>query len=183
MNDRPFWNFLINLGVVKWFCNLKICKKMMNFKLFQKIFNCEMITYLFYGVMATAINWGSYWLLCLLFKIPINSPTSDNAFLSGVANTIAFIIALIFAFLTNKFIVFKSKNTSLKNTSREFISFTIARIITFLIESCILTISNILELNLVIMKIVAGIIVVILNYIFSKLFIFKIKEQNNDISN
>ena len=73
MIERPFWNFLINLGVVKWFCNLKISKKIMSFSIFQKIFNCEMITYLFYGVLATVLNWGSYWILCLIFNIPINS--------------------------------------------------------------------------------------------------------------
>jgi len=49
------------------------------------------------------------------------------------------------------------------------------------LESAILTVSSIIGLNLIFMKIVAGIIVVILNYVFSKLFIFKKKEQNNDI--
>ena len=175
MTKKPFWEFLINLGVVKWFCNLNICKFAMKNKFFQKIFNYEMITYLFFGIAATVINWGCYWLFCFIFKIPINDPSSNHAFLSGVANTIAFIIALIFAFFTNKLIVFKSKETSFKNTSREFISFAIARLLTFILESAILTISNIFGLNLVIMKIVAGIIVVILNYIFSKLFIFNIK--------
>jgi hypothetical protein len=38
MNEKPFWNFLINLSVVKWFCNLKISKDCMKLKLFQKIF-------------------------------------------------------------------------------------------------------------------------------------------------
>ena len=175
MTNKSFWKFLTNLGVVKWFCNLDICKIVMKNKFFQKIFNYEMITYLFFGIVATVINWGCYWLFCYLFKIPVNDPTTKHAFLSGIANTIAFIIALIFAFFTNKLIVFKSKETSFKNTSREFISFTIARLFTFILESVILTVSNILSLNLVIMKIVAGIIVVILNYIFSKLFIFKIK--------
>lgn len=175
MIDRPFWNFLINLSVVKWFCNLKISKKIMSFKLFQKIFNCEMITYLFYGVAATILNWGIYWIFCFIFKIPVNSPTSEHAILSLIANSLAFIIALIFAFLTNKYIVFKSCKTSFSQTVKEFVFFTLARLFTFFLESAILTISSVLCLNLVIMKIVAGIIVVILNYIFSKLFIFKTK--------
>jgi len=181
MIERPFWNFLMNLCVVKWFCNLKISKKIMSFSIFQKIFNCEMITYLFYGVLATVLNWGSYWILCLIFNIPINSPTSDHAFLSLIANSLAFIIALIFAFATNKYIVFKAGNTSLVDTTKEFIYFTLARLFTFFLESAILTVSSIIGLNLIFMKIVAGIIVVILNYVFSKLFIFKKKEQNNDI--
>ena len=183
MTNRPFWDFFINLGVIKWFCNLCICKKLMKNKFLQKIFNYEMITYLFFGVVATIINWGCYWLFCFIFMIPVNSPSPEHAFASGIANTIAFIIALIFAFITNKNIVFKSKKTTIKDTSREFISFTLARLLTFLLESAILTISNVLCLNLVVMKIIAGIIVVILNYIFSKLFIFNLKEQNNDISN
>lgn len=175
MTQRPFWNFLINLSFVKWFCNLKFSKKIMKISLFQKIFNYEMITYLFYGVLATVINWGCYWILCFLFKIPLNSPTSDHALLSLIANSLAFIIALIFAFFTNKYIVFKSDKTSFLETTKELVFFTIARLFTFLLESAILTISNYISLNLIFMKIIAGIIVVILNYIFSKLFIFKSK--------
>ena len=180
MSERPFWSFITNLFVVKWFCNLKLCKKLMNYKLFQTIFNCEMISYLFYGVAATVLNWGSYWLLCLVFNIPINNPNSNHALLSLLANSLAFIIALIFAFLTKKYFVFKSTKTSLSDTTKEFVYFTLARLFTFLLESTILTISSILSFDLVIMKIIAGIIVVILNYVFSKLFIFKTKEQNND---
>ena len=175
MIKRPFWNFLINLSVVKWFCNLKISKKIMSFNVFQKIFNCEMITYLFYGVLATVLNWGSYWILCLVFNIPIDSPTANHTILSLIANSLAFIIALIFAFLTNKYIVFKVGKTSFIDATKEFIFFTLARLFTFLIESAILTISSNISLNLIFTKIVAGIIVVILNYIFSKLFIFNIK--------
>lgn len=182
MTDRPFWNWLMNIGIIKRFCHLKVCKKIMEIDFFKKLFNCETITYLFYGVVATVLNWGIYWILCFCFNIPVNNPSADDATLSFVANAVAFTLALIFAFFTNKYIVFRSRGTSFKKTVFEFFSFTLARLFTFFFESALLTVSSILGLNLIIMKIIAGIIVVILNYVFSKLLIFKDKEQNNDIS-
>lgn len=177
MYDRPFWNFLINLSPIKWFCNLKICKKAMQLKIFQKIFNYEMITYLFFGVLTTVVNWIVYWLFCLVFNVSVDNPSSSDAMLSLIANTIAFVLALIFAFITNKYIVFKSKGTTIKKTLIEFVSFTFARLFTFFLESVLLTISSVIGFNLILMKIIAGIIVVILNYVFSKILIFK-KRSN-----
>lgn len=177
MTERPLWEYFMQLKPIKWFCNLKICRKAMKIPIMQKLFNCETVTYLFYGTAATVINWGLYWFFCFLFRIPINNPSSDDAVLSFIANSIAFILALIFAFFTNKFIVFKSKGNGIKKSIGEFISFTFARLFTFILESLILTISNYLHLNLIIMKIVAGIIVIILNYVFSKLFIFNHKDK------
>lgn len=177
MIDRPFWDFLMNIGIVKWFCNLKICKKIMKIEFFKKLFNCETVTYLFYGIAATVLNWGIYWLLCFVSGIPVNSPLPEHAVLSLIANSIAFTVALIFAFFTNKYIVFKSKGTGIKQSFIEFLYFTVARLFTFFLESVILTISSFFGLNLIIMKIIAGIIVVILNYVFSKMLIFKKEKE------
>ena len=91
----------------------KISKKLMQIPFFQKIFNYEMITYVFYGVVTTVINYISYWLLCLAFSIPMSNVSPKQNILSVVANTIAFIISLVFAFVTNKIIVFGSRDYSL----------------------------------------------------------------------
>ncbi len=174
-NNRPFWNALLNFFPIKWFCNLKISKKAMQIPIFQKIFNYEMVTYIFFGVVTTVINYISYWLLCLAFSIPMSNVSAKQNLLSVLANTIAFIISLIFAFVTNKIIVFGSRDYSFKTVIKEFVSFTTARLLTFGLESLILFVAGALKFNLLIAKIFANVLVVILNYIFSKLFIFKNK--------
>lgn len=176
MNKRPFWNFLIGLPPIKWICNLKISKKIMENPLAQKLFNYEMITYIFFGVATTLLNWIAYWILCSAFSIPMDNPDSKDNLLSVAANSIAFIISLIFAFITNKIIVFSSRDISVKVVLKEFLSFTAARLITFGLETAILFISGLISFNLTVAKVLAGILVVILNYVFSKLFIFKSKE-------
>ncbi len=176
-NNKPFWNAMLNFAPIKWFCNLKISKKLMQIPFFQKIFNYEMITYVFYGVVTTVINYISYWLLCLAFSIPMSNVSPKQNILSVVANTIAFIISLVFAFVTNKIIVFGSRDYSLITIFKEFTSFTTARLLTFGLESLILFLAGIAKFNLLIAKVFANVLVVILNYVFSKLFIFKNKGE------
>lgn len=176
MNKNMFWNFFIGLKPIKWICNLKISKKIMEKPIAQKIFNYEMITYIFFGVTTTLINWVAYWLLCFAFSIPMDNPDPKDNLLSILANSIAFVISLIYAFITNKIIVFSSKDMNFKTVAKEFISFTTARLITFGLETLILFIAGAIAFNLTVAKILSGILVVILNYIFSKLFIFNSKE-------
>lgn len=176
MNKKPFWNFFIGLRPIKWICDLRISKKIMENPIAKKIFNYEMITYIFFGATTTVINWVAYWLLCFAFSIPMDNPDPKDNLLSIVANSIAFVISLIYAFITNKIIVFSSKDTDFKTVAREFISFTTARLVTFGLETLILFIAGLIAFNLTVAKVFSGILVVILNYVFSKLFIFKSKE-------
>ena len=91
-----------------------------------------------------------------------------------VSNIISWIIAVISMYLMNKAFVFKSKCENNKEVFKEFFSFIIARILTLIIETGILYIgAEYLKINDVIVKVIAQIIVIILNYIFSKLWIFK----------
>ena len=188
-SDKPFWNWMMNFKIVSWFCNLKICKKCMTLKPFRLLFNYEMITYIFYGVLATVVNLLSFWGCCALMKIPFNTEVDFIAAFSNIdefnkmlmpliANAIAWVVALIFAFITNKFIVFKSRDVSFKKLLFEFGSFTVARLISFICEELIIFIAPLIAMNLIVAKVIAAIVVVILNYIFSKLFIFKNKENN-----
>ncbi len=179
-SDRPFWDFMMNLAPVKWFCNLSISKKVMQLSIAQKIFNYEMVTYVFYGVLTTAINLLVFWMFCGIFGVPTKDPEPQDTPLFIAANTIAFILALIFAFVTNKLIVFKSKSLQAKLVFKEFISFTVARLVTFGCETLIVGIAPLIHFNVLLAKIIAQIIVVILNYIFSKVFIFKSKTQKSE---
>lgn len=143
----------------------------------KKILSREMFDYLFFGVLTTVVN-----LVCFhLFEKLLGSKYSL------ISNIIAWIAAVLFAFVTNKFWVFKSKATDKKTLLAEFLSFTGARLFSLGVEELGLFIAqywfdaenkvyDILSIEISGMmtaKIILAVIVVILNYIFSKLFIFK----------
>lgn len=129
----------------------------------------EIINYLIFGVLTTIVNLVIKYIL--LFTIL--NPT--NAFELQVAIIISWIAGVLFAYFTNRKFVFESKN---ENRLKEFISFVVARITTLLLEMFIMWFFvTLLKLNsdlyVVIFTLVAQIGVVIGNYIFSKLFVFK----------
>lgn len=132
----------------------------------KKLLNRETIVYVIFGVLTTAVNYISYWFLRSKLEIP---------FL--IANTIAWIISVLFAFITNKLVVFESKSFNIKLLLFEFVSFVGARILSFLFEEAFLAITTHFKINEYLSKAIAGIIVIIINYFLSKFFIFK--KKNN----
>lgn len=129
----------------------------------------EIINYLIFGVLTTLVNLITKYIL--LFTVL--NPT--NGFQLQIAIIISWIVAVIFAYFTNRKFVFESKN---QNKLKEFISFVVARIATLLLEMFIMWFFvTLLKLNsdlyVVIFTLVAQVAVVIGNYIFSKLFVFK----------
>ena len=129
----------------------------------------EIINYLIFGILTTLVNLITKYIL--LFTIL--NPT--NGFQLQIAIIISWIVAVIFAYFTNRKFVFESKN---QNKLKEFISFVVARIATLLLEMFIMWFFvTLLKLNsdlyVVIFTLVAQVAVVIGNYIFSKLFVFK----------
>ena len=98
----------------------------------------------------------------------------DSCYLD--ANTIAWVAGVIFAFITNKLWVFESKSWKPAVALKEFVSFTGARIFSFVIETLMMFVFvSIMSLDEMLSKLIVGVVVIILNYIFSKLFIFKKK--------
>lgn len=150
-------------------------------KLFHKLFNRETISYLFFGVLTTLVNLAVFWVLNKLLG-------EDLALFN---NAVAFVAAVIFAYITNKLFVFESKSWSPETLRKEIPSFIGARLFSFGLEELLLWISkdviragrySIVILGIVIgglmvAKILISVIVVVLNYFFSKLFIFKKKEK------
>ena len=144
-------------------------------KLIQKLLNRETILYLIFGVLTTLINF-------VVFEL-CNRAFGEAYVL--VSETIAFVVAVLFAFFTNKPFVFQSKDWSLKTLSRELPTFFGGRILSFLIEAGLVLVARDLfhagryELlglsGLTIAKIPISVIVVIMNYVFSKLLVFKKK--------
>lgn len=128
----------------------------------------EIIMYLIIGGLTTLINILAYFLVTHAFLNP-----KDKLELQ-IAEVIAWIIAVIFAYYTNKKYVFKVKRNK---TLKEALSFFSSRIVTLLIEMVIMYIFvSLLNFDDKIIKIIAQIIVIILNYVFSKFIVFK-KEK------
>lgn len=127
----------------------------------------EVINYLFFGGLTTVVSIGSYAIFAKVFGLSI-----------VISNIISWIIAVLFAFITNKIFVFKSKNKTVKDFLAECFKFYSARIFSLGVETLILYIgATLLHINDIIVKILAQIVVVILNYILSKLIVFKNKEK------
>lgn len=138
----------------------------------------EVIMYLIFGVLTTAVNWGIYSVFVKYLGVNIN-----------ISNVIAWIFSVLFAFVTNKIWVFESKSTAPKTVLREFVLFLGARAISGVIEIAGLPIAVKLGLNqslfgveAFLAKIIISVVVVVTNYVFSKMLVFKKeKEDKNEV--
>ncbi len=128
--------------------------------------NKEVINYLIFGLLTFAVSMVTYYLSRLIFDYV-------------VSNIISWILAVLFAYITNKLFVFESKTNNLKEIINEFIKFIGGRIFTLILETLILYLMvDLMHINDMIVKLIAQVIVITTNYILSKLIIFK-KSKNN----
>ncbi len=143
----------------------------------------EIIAYLFWGVMTTIVSWGSYSIFALLFQKydkMICLFTLNISMVVLLSNVLSWICAFLFAFVTNKLWVFESKSWKAEVWLPEFGKFFSARAFTGILE--ILAVPLLVGLGMsqtifgiegMAAKVLVSILVVLLNYVFSKLFIFK----------
>lgn len=125
----------------------------------------EIIMYLVFGILTTVINIISYFLFSNVLGI--------NKMLS---NVIAWILSVLFAYITNKLFVFKSKEYGFNKLKKEITSFFSVRVFSLLVDMFIMWLGiNILNINDMFIKIISNIIVVLINYIFSKILVFNSK--------
>lgn len=123
----------------------------------------ELFLYLIFGGFTTIINIVAYFILARLLMINYQ-----------ISTIIAWILSVLFAFITNKLFVFESKNNSKKEDLKEMISFFSFRILSLGLDMvCMYLMVQLIRMDDLIAKIIANVLVVIANYIFSKLFIFK----------
>ena len=123
----------------------------------------EVLSYLIFGVLTTVVNY--------LIYLPVYNLLGLSAALS---NAIAWVVAVAFAYLTNKPFVFKSHDWSAKTVIPELTKFVGCRVASGAAETLILLVTvDILNWNGNIWKLLTSVIVVVLNYIGSKLLVFK----------
>ena len=140
-------------------------------KIITYIFNNELLAYLFFGIATTLVS--------ILSRLVIYQLTHQELLATALAN----IIGILFAFITNDRIVFKQER---KNWPRRLVKFTLARLSTFLLDLFLTFLfvtqfpniigqfvnNNIDKVN-TIETAISQFLIIILNYIFSKVFIFK----------
>lgn len=161
-------------------------------KLVDKFFTREIITYIIFGVLTTAVNLVTFYIFKKIF-ISIGWDGVFNKLLGSAgwdkalellgsgtdyldATVIAWTVAVIFAFVTNKLIVFESKSWKPAVAGKEFVGFIGARLFSLLVELVFMFVMvTLLKWNDFVAKFIVQVIVVILNYVFSKLLIFKNK--------
>jgi len=123
----------------------------------------EKIRYLFFGVLTTIVSFASFGLLNDFFNMDYRVSTVGS-----------WIAAVAFAFITNKLFVFQSKSFEFVKIVRELGSFVAARLISLGFEfGWMILVVELFNMNEYLAKILASIVVVICNYFFSKMFIFK----------
>ncbi|SDN24477.1 GtrA family protein [Acetanaerobacterium elongatum] len=132
----------------------------------------ETILYLVFGGLTTLINIVSFW---ALNKLLVLSMDKDTALM--VSNAAAWVISVLFAFVTNKLFVFESKSLHVGLVLKELVLFVGARLFSGALDMGIMYLFvSILGFNELVIKILSNILVIIINYVLSKLIIFKKKK-------
>ena len=129
----------------------------------------EIIIYLIVGVMTTIVSWAAAFLGKLLLDVDVSWQNTLN-------NTISWVVGVLFAYPLNRKWVFKSKNPKIL---KEFLGFASSRVSTLVMDIVIMWLTvNVIGMKYWIAKIfISSVIVTIANYVFSKLLIFKKKEN------
>ena len=142
----------------------------------KKILNKETFLYLIFGIIVTLLNISLFYLFINIWKMS-----------TGLGNILDTIICVLFQYFTNRIWVFESKNNG-KKAIKEFIQFILARGLTAIIDQIFVVVGvdffvakyvsysqqGIFSAGI---KILSNVVVIVLNYIFSKLFVFNSKKQ------
>lgn len=128
----------------------------------------QIVLYLFFGVCTTAINTICYGIL------------HEILLLNNVLSTmIAWLVAVIFAFVTNRAYVFESQRAGILERWSEFLSFFSCRILTGVLDVLIMVLAvDMLKWNSLVWKLISDAIVTLINYAASKFLIFRKSVKN-----
>ena len=131
-------------------------------ELIKKVCTKEVILYAVFGVLTTIVNIGTFAIMTKLFGWDEN-----------ISNIIAIILAVLFAYITNKDLVFHSKAEGANEKLKEFIKFIAGRAFTMIVEfvGCYLMFK--LPIPEIISKCIITVVVIVLNFFISKFFAFK----------
>lgn len=162
----------------------------------------ELVSYLFFGVMTTLVGFLTYFVIIWFGEKVLALDPEGGVFYAVrvVAQILQWVLAVLFAFFTNKKWVFTSADKDV-STWKQLVTFSSSRLVTLGFDTAI-TFGTVALLNAVnyqpfefnfiirlavtadiISKVLAAVVVIILNYVFSKLFVFKTKRSRTDGEN
>ena len=125
--------------------------------------NTELVAYLFAGVATTIVNYVVYFMATRWMGLGVMAGT-----------WVAWVIAVAFGYVVNKAFVFHTHCQSLGALVKEAVSFVTMRLVSLGMETVLMFVTvELMGLNDLVMKLLVNIVVIIANYVFSKLFIFK----------
>ena len=163
----------------------------------KKALSREVLTYLVFGVLTTVVGWAVYFAVMIggraIFSIP-NDDTSSGGYIAlyTAAQIIQWVCAVLFAFFTNRKWVFTAADKT-KKILPQLLAFSGGRVVTLVFDYVITLVGGMalaallpalnefsvfgitLNVNEIIAKLAAAFVVIVCNYIFSKLFVFKKK--------
>lgn len=159
---KTIWGWIDALarGVIRLISRISpklggVCEKLWN--------NTELVTYLLVGVATTVVNYVAYFAATRAFGMGVMSGTWA-----------AWVLAVAFAYWANKVFVFHTHCDGAKALLREAAGFVAMRLVSLGMETVIMYVTvEMIGLNDLVMKLVTNFVVIVLNYVFSKLFIFK----------
>lgn len=134
-------------------------------EIMKKVLTKEVILYIIFGVFTTLVNLVSFFVMNSIFK------WNEN-----LSNFIAIVLAVLFAYITNKDLVFHSQAKTGKEKLQEFLKFILGRAFTMVIEFLGGWLLFKTPIPKMISKLIVTVVVVILNFFISKLFAFKTKH-------
>ncbi|MBR3894220.1 MAG: GtrA family protein [Clostridia bacterium] len=133
----------------------------------------EQLLYLIFGALTTLVDWVVSFLLYRVWDQAI----ATHVFVIHGANVIAWVAAVLFAYVTNRKWVFQSTQKSAAGIFGELCAFAGGRVLTFLLQEGIVAVFfDWLGWNKYAVKLIAAVLVVILNYVIGKLVVFRKKQ-------
>ena len=132
----------------------------------------EILVYLIVGVLTTVVSWAAKFLWNFLFYAGTAHPTSLQNTVLSVVNWVA---GVAFAYPTNRKWVFQSKNPNILAEASGFVTSRLATL--FLDWAVMQLLGNVLGINLYVATFISAVLVVVGNYVFSKLFVFNKKKD------
>ena len=148
------------------------------FSVFERFYikNKSVLLYLFFGGLTTLVSILTFWLAELFIRSDFNVSIFGSMYSTKVvlSNAISWICAVLFAFFTNRIWVFNSPTDSWTGFFKQMAAFFGGRFATFLLETAILVVFvSILNFNEMLVKIIAQLVVLVSNYVISKLIVFR----------
>ena len=134
--------------------------------LIKKVCTKEVILYIVFGILTTVVNLGTFYIMNSLLLWDEN-----------VSNIIAIVLAVLFAYITNKDLVFHSEARKIKERLIQFFKFMLGRAFTMVVEffGCLVLFQT--SIPNIVSKCLVTVVVIVLNFFISKFFAFKTKNK------